>query len=592
MRTNRLKVRSFLPGEPTNPAPDFAEFIEDLIHRYILDPDHPGWPEKWARVYDQTGVPRYMVSILHTLSTQPGISDQTFAEGFDTLADTIYNHTGVRVGFALDIIPDDFAGSGEFRANPETTGPYLAEQQSILAVQCFIPEITLGMTHEPFMTRWKHQFSSRWVHTGIPVIQDISAGYDAHIVFPGSVIYGNNPDWREASGQIVHKLQSQGITFNTWNGYTEDYAGMPTEEFGAATYQWVGDHFKNFEPATSLHKVPGRIEAEDWSEMSGIETDVALDDFKGLYAGWMNEGDRIDYHVDIQQEGVYYLDMRIARLVSNPKGEVQIRLDDNAIKTIDIPGTGGYQDWQTIHSSVALSGGRHKLGMYITGGDWNLNWMKFKHDSVEHYHMIPGRIEAEDYDDMSGVVSERSTEQSSEVNVGFLDDGDWMKYYVDVEQNGSYRVSFRVAQGAGLNDTEGALYSGDTLLCNFTVPGTGDWQNWLTVHRNVDLTEGKQKLRILVTNGPWNINWLYFSLLTSAKNGIEDHLTGNVYQNSEVSIDVCDVRGRRVTNLYHGNKEAGLHEFTWNAGNMEGSVYFVRIQAGDRTEVIKCILSH
>ncbi len=593
------------PGNPANPAPNTVDFIEDLINRYILYPDNPLWQQKWAKAYDQTGTARYMICIIHAASTEPGITDQAFAEGFDRLADTIYNHTGVRIGFTLDILPHHIAIADQFRANPELTGPFLAQQESILGIQCYIPEVFLGMEHEAFITRWKHQFSSRWIHTGIPFIQDISAGYDSHIVFPGSVIYGNNDAWRTANGEIVYKLLSEGITFNTWNGYTEGYAGMPTSEFGTGTYLWINDLFNNYEPDSSMHNIPGKIEAEDWAEMSGVQIDVALDDFEGLYVGWIHENDRIDYNVNILNEGIYYLDLRIAKLTDNPPGEAQIRVDDIVIKTVSIPGTGDWQNWETVKTTLSLPQGIHKLSIYITGADWNINWINFTSDSVEKYHEIPGRIEAEEYFDMFGVISEKTTDANSEVGLAYLNDGDWMEYYVDVQQDDMYDISFRVSQDAGLSDAEGKLYSGDSLLCSFIVPDTYGWQNWVTINDSAFLYKGKQKLRIEVTKAPWNINWFEFGLPTSLKTYSNDEPELSIYsdparemltiiytvkQDSKVKIELYDASGRKIEALFAGNVRAGRNEFNCSSGNIAGGIYYIRLQAKENAVIRKCII--
>ena len=86
-----------------------------------------------------------------------------------------------------------------------------------------------------------------WIQSGVPFILDVSPGYDAHIVFPAA----NDAYWRIANNDIWHNGQTQmitttvgsnsirGITFNTWNGYTEGYAAVPTLEYGAQAYTWL-----------------------------------------------------------------------------------------------------------------------------------------------------------------------------------------------------------------------------------------------------------------------------------------------------------------------------------------------------------------
>jgi hypothetical protein len=594
----------YFPGDLSNYDPRIIDFIEDLVDRYILHPDNPQWTAKWAQAYDQDGVARYVVSIIHVASDQPGVTDQTFAEGFDRLADSVYARTGVQVGFTLDILPDNIIIPGEFRANPETTGPYLRLQKSILAIECYIPEVFLAMENEPFITRWKHQFSSRWIHTGIPFIQDVSAGYDAHIVFPGSVIYGNNAEWREANGLIVTKLLSQGITFNTWNGYTEGYAGMPTVEYGSGTHEWVHDIFTGFVPGYSTHDIPGKIEAEDWSTMEGVQTDVTTDGYVGLYVGWMNEGDRVNYNVLIDKEALYYIDLRIAKPDATPAGTGQLQLNGNPFVTFSIHGTGDWQNWKTIRNKVSMPEGKNQLSLVVTAGEWNINWMNFKTDSVDTYYPIPGRVEAEDYYDMSGVVEEHSTDPTSDVSLGYLETNDWMEYYVDVQQAGTYYARFRLAQDAGLFDAEGELYSGNTLLCTFLAPNTSGWQNWTEVSREVYLYAGKQKLKIRVSKGPWNINWFEIepptAILGNSNTGnefftypnpftISSRIMVTIGEPGRVCLKIFDSAGRELEELYNGFLDPGEYHFTWAADKYREGFYYCTLTTPHCIQTIKAV---
>ncbi len=228
------------PGTTQDPAPELIALIEDLIDRYLVNPENAAWPDKWAQIYDQSGEKRYLISIIHVASNQDAMTHQVFAQGFDNVAEKVFDDTGVLIGFAIDALPPTGTyAPGFFKPSASKTGPVLANKSSILAVQCFIPEIWTGVSDEDSLISWKYQFSSEWINTGIPFIQDISPGYDAHIVFPGSPVYGNNNDWRDGLSQLINNLERESITFNTWNGYTEGFAGVPTLQYGDATYYWI-----------------------------------------------------------------------------------------------------------------------------------------------------------------------------------------------------------------------------------------------------------------------------------------------------------------------------------------------------------------
>lgn len=244
------------PGDDDNPAPALVIQINDLIDRYLLHPKKDAWSKKWAQVYDQSGNKRYVVSLIHVASNQQGVTDPLFAEGFDRVADKVYQTTNVRIGFMLDALPPGTFAGGRFKPSANQTGPWLYQQASILAIQCFIPEIWTGYTQENALVQWKKRFSKDWEDTGIPFIFDLSSGYDAHVVFPGSMIYGNTQAWRDSLSRMISNSNCQGITFNSWNGYTEGMAFMSTLQYEDDNFLWARSLFQNFTLNTEISGNP------------------------------------------------------------------------------------------------------------------------------------------------------------------------------------------------------------------------------------------------------------------------------------------------------------------------------------------------
>ncbi len=119
---------------------------------------------------------------------------------------------------------------------------------------------------------------------------------------------------------------------------------------------------------------------------------------------------------------------------------------------------------------------------------------------------IPGNIEAESYDVMSGVQTETCSEGG--LSIGWIDAGDWLDYHVTVQTTKAYTVQFRVA--SPYSDTQLQLRLGDTVLTTVTIPNTGGWQTWQTAAATVNLSAGSQTLRIYAVTNGWNINWVNF----------------------------------------------------------------------------------
>jgi hypothetical protein len=60
--------------------------------------------------------------------------------------------------------------------------------------------------------------------------------------------------------------------------------------------------------------------------------------------------------------------------------------------------------------------------------------------------------------------------------------------------------------------------------------------------------------------------------------------------NSNVTIEIYDVLGRRVATLVNEKQEAGYHQIRWDAKDKASGMYFYRIQAGDYVEAKKMLL--
>lgn len=138
--------------------------------------------------------------------------------------------------------------------------------------------------------------------------------------------------------------------------------------------------------------------------------------------------------------------------------------------------------------------------------------------------VIPGRIEAESYIAMSGVAKETTTDTGGGQNVGYIDTGDWMDYAVTVQTAGTYAVQFRVA---GWNPAaQLQLKIGSTVLATVAVPTTANGQAFATVTATATLPAGSQTLRVAITGGGFNFNWMDFAR-TGARSALATKAPGS-----------------------------------------------------------------
>ena len=371
-------------------------------------------------------------------------------------------------------------------------------------------------------------------------------------------------------------------------------------------------------PPVASQAIPGTIQGESYSAMSGVQTQTTTDAGGGLNVGWIDNGDWMDYNVNVATAGTYTVSFRVA--APNSAASIQLRNSNgDVLATVTPPNSGGFQNWETVTANVTLPAGAQTLRVYSANGNqWNFNWMEFSNAPV-----IPGKIEAESYNSMAGIATQATTDAGGGLNVGWIDNNDWMSYNVNATTAGTYTVSFRVATpytGASfqLRNASG------TVLATVTPPNSGGFQNWETVTATVTLPAGTQTLQIYSTTTlQWNFNWMQFAsgsssssiqttavtatssqhLLTDAASTASTAPSLTLYPNPVQSaftiqlnneymgnmlVQIVDLSGV-VRHLYTFNKSQSSMQVNLSAGDLTAGNYFVRIQIGTWSEVRKIV---
>lgn len=120
--------------------------------------------------------------------------------------------------------------------------------------------------------------------------------------------------------------------------------------------------------------LPGKIEAEAFVAMSGVQTETTSDSGAGSDVGWIDTGDWMTYQVNPAAAGWYTVQYRVA----SPGTAGRVVLSQNATDisaVTSIPNTGGWQAWTSVASRVYLNAGSQQLTVYAKGGGFNLNWI-------------------------------------------------------------------------------------------------------------------------------------------------------------------------------------------------------------------------
>ena len=176
----------------------------------------------------------------------------------------------------------------------------------------------------------------------------------------------------QATGDGFYRILSR------HSGKLVEVAGFSTAA-GANVQQWdnvnqASGHWRLVPVAPPAFSTT--IQAENYSAMAGVQTETTTDAGGGLNVGWIEAGDWMAYNsITIPSSGNYTIEYRVA----SPSGS-QLSLDLNAgaiqLGTVNIPATGGWQNWTTVSHTVNINAGTYNFGIYAPAGGWNFNWFR------------------------------------------------------------------------------------------------------------------------------------------------------------------------------------------------------------------------
>lgn len=259
-----------------------------------------------------------------------------------------------------------------------------------------------------------------------------------------------------------------------------------------------------------------------------------------------------------------------------------------AYKTHHIPGTIHCVDYDLGNAGVAYADqdcqNTHGLG---SGDTWNQGG-KYRNDGVD--------IELSE--DVMGAI----------YSVGWIETGEWLSFSVTVDEPGEYSIDFRVASTNG-NGKLQLFLDNQPLTEVISVPNSGGWKNWLTIStsENVTLPASSHTLKLVFTQGGFNINLMQFNLKSLPdKYGFQfDPVTDSVFvaQNypnpfnqvtqipvlllepQQANLKIYNLNGALVKKLFDSTLETGLRTIFWDGTNSQdqlvgSGLYFYRFSVG------------
>lgn len=259
------------------------------------------------------------------------------------------------------------------------------------------------------------------------------------------------------------------------------------------------------------------------------EASNASNGYSVIDTGWFQGGDDTDLDnngVTVEAKGfsksmdiVINIESQTWLLNNTPPGN---HLSDPARNQMKV-------DWVRVYKPVAGSGGETPTPTPPTTGN---NQTPFGGTASA----IPGTINSVNFDNGGPGVAYNDTtngnqgsgaRQNTNVdtenranggNVGWIANGEWLEYTVNVATAGNYTINAQVAS----TNSNGAFhieFNGNDVTGRQSVNSTGNWGNFVNkTISNVTLTAGQQVMRVFMDRGSFNLGSISFTASNSNSN--------------------------------------------------------------------------
>ncbi|MDZ7374365.1 MAG: glycoside hydrolase family 3 C-terminal domain-containing protein [candidate division KSB1 bacterium] len=121
-------------------------------------------------------------------------------------------------------------------------------------------------------------------------------------------------------------------------------------------------------------EIPGRVEAENYTAFQGVSL-VRTTDVGGGSALAFDRTEWAEYDLVVPSTGMYEVTLRVS--AASQQGRVGLVVGGQVLAVLDIPVTGGWENWTTVTASVLLNQGQVRLKVFAFMGGFRLNWLEF-----------------------------------------------------------------------------------------------------------------------------------------------------------------------------------------------------------------------
>jgi poly(3-hydroxybutyrate) depolymerase len=171
------------------------------------------------------------------------------------------------------------------------------------------------------------------------------------------------------------------IELTLWKSvhYDEIVKGSYTPGIITAVDNGPLEAFSNFDISNQVSEptwisIPGKIEAENYTFVSGMQAETTSDAGGGQNLGWIGDGSWVEYAIENNtSESDYQIDFRLA--APNAGGIIEFYIDEIKIDAVSSPITGDWQVYQSVTKDISIPQGKHYLKLIATKAGFNINYM-------------------------------------------------------------------------------------------------------------------------------------------------------------------------------------------------------------------------
>jgi len=120
-------------------------------------------------------------------------------------------------------------------------------------------------------------------------------------------------------------------------------------------------------------EVPGRIGAERFSDMSGVEIEPADEPDGGYNLTSVDDGDWMEYRITSAGTGQRFLYLRVS--AASQAGSVAFSIGSKNLGTRTLPVTGSWTSWTTVKQLIGVFDGEQTFRIAVTKGGFKLHWL-------------------------------------------------------------------------------------------------------------------------------------------------------------------------------------------------------------------------